>query len=413
MNKAKELFQVRTPAEAWDIFRQHVHPHVRAAAVATAEALDRVLAEDILAPHDLPMFQRSTVDGYAVVAQDTFGATPGLPAYLTLVGEVPMGEVPALSLGMGEAALVHTGGMLPAGADAVVMLENTQPVGEGGIEVFRAVAPGENVIQVGEDIRKGEPVLPRGHRLRPQDLGGLMALGITQVTVALPPRVAIISSGDEVVPPDVMPGPAQVRDINSYTLSALTQRAGGVPLRMGIVPDRRDALAQTLREARTQADIIVLSAGSSVGTRDMSAEEIQALGQPGVLVHGVSMRPGKPLVIAVCDGTPVFGLPGNPVSAMVNFALFVTPTIHLFLGQVEERPCTVEARLARNVPSTTGREDYVQVQLEAREDGLWAVPVFGKSNLIYTLIRSDGMIRIPLDSNGLPEGSLVTVYLHR
>jgi len=231
--------------------------------------------------------------------------------------------------------------------------------------------------------------------------------------VARPPRVAIISTGDEVIPPEETPGPAQVRDINSYTLSALTRRAGGVPLRLGIVPDRREVLAQTLRAAMSQADIIVLSAGSSVGARDMSAEEIQALGAPGVLVHGVSMRPGKPIVMAVCNGKPVFGLPGNPVSAMVNFLVFVTPTIHLYLGQTGERPCTVEARLARNISSTTGREDYVQVRLETRQGDLWAVPVFGKSNLIYTLIRSDGFVRVPLDSNGLPEGCQVTVYLHR
>ncbi len=413
MHGSKELFQVVTPAEAWQRFREHLHPYVRSTRVPTVDALDRVLAEDIFAPHDLPYFRRSTVDGYAVAAQDTYGASPGLPAFLTVVGEVPMGEAPQVDVGVGEAVLVHTGGMLPESADAVVMLENTQPVGEDGIEVFHPVAPGENVIQVGEDIRKGEVVLPRGHRLRPQDLGGLLALGITEVPVARRPRVAIISTGDEVVPPNVMPGPAQVRDINSYTLSALTVRAGGIPVRMGIIPDQREALAEALRQAREQADIIVLSAGSSVSARDMSAAEIDALGKPGVLVHGVSTRPGKPMIMAVCDGTPVLGLPGNPVSAMVNFWLFVRPTIQLWLGMKEERPCTVDARLARNVASVPGREDYIQVRLEARDGELWAVPVLGKSNLIYTLVRSDGMFRIPLDSNGIPEGEWVTVYLHR
>ncbi len=413
MHGSKELFQVVTPAEAWQRFREHLHPHVRSTRVPTVDALDRVLAEDIFAPHDLPYFRRSTVDGYAVAAQDTYGASPGLPAFLTVVGEVPMGEAPQVDVGVGEAVLVHTGGMLPESADAVVMLENTQPVGEDGIEVFHPVAPGENVIQVGEDIRKGDVVLPRGHRLRPQDLGGLLALGITEVPVARRPRVAIISTGDEVVPPNVMPGPAQVRDINSYTLSALTVRAGGIPVRMGIIPDQREALAEALRQAREQADIIVLSAGSSVSARDMSAAEIDALGKPGVLVHGVSTRPGKPMIMAVCDGTPVLGLPGNPVSAMVNFWLFVRPTIQLWLGMKEERPCTVDARLARNVASVPGREDYIQVRLEERDGELWAVPVLGKSNLIYTLVRSDGMFRIPLDSNGIPEGEWVTVYLHR
>ncbi len=413
MSESKELFHVMAPEEAWNTFRAYLHPHVRTERVRTEEALDRILAEDTFAPHDLPFFRRSTVDGYAVVAEDTFGASPGLPAFLTVVGEVLMGQAPTLDVGAGEAALVHTGGMLPNSADAVVMLENAQPVGEGGIEVFQPVAPGENVIQVGEDVRKGDPILPRGQRLRPQDLGGLLALGVTEVEVAVPPRVAIISTGDEVIPPQQTPGPAQVRDINSYTLSALTLRAGGVPIRKGIVPDRPEVLRRVLQEAREEADIIALSAGSSVSARDMSAMEIQALGKPGVLVHGVSQRPGKPTILAVCDGTPVIGLPGNPVSAMVNFLRFITPTIHLWLGKNAERPCTVQARLARNVASVAGREDWIQVRLEEREDGLWAVPVLGKSNLIYTLIRSDGMFLIPLDSNGMPEGTEVTVYRHQ
>ncbi len=413
MKESKELFNVLPPDEAWDMFRGHLHPHVRVEEIATEEALDRVLAKDLFAPHDLPLFRRSTVDGYAVAAEDTFGASPGLPAYLTLVGEVPMGRAPDVDIGVGEAVLVHTGGMLPASADAVVMLENTHRVDEEGIEVFHPVAPGENVIQVGEDIRKGDPVLPRGQRLRPQDIGGLMALGLTHIPVAIPPRVAIISTGDEVIPPEKTPRMGEVRDINAYTLSALTQRAGGIPQRLGIIPDRQEALREALQRAKAQADIIVLSAGSSVSARDMSAAEIQALGQPGILVHGVSQRPGKPTILAVCDGTPVIGLPGNPVSAMVNFILFGIPTIRLWLGAREERPCTVKARLARNIASVPGRVDWIQVRLEEREGELWAIPVLGKSNLIYTLIRSDGMFAIPLNSNGLPEGSEITVYLHR
>ncbi len=412
MNESKELFDVLPPEEAWETFRAHLHPHVRVEHIATEDALDRVLAQDLIAPHDLPLFRRSTVDGYAVVAEDTFGASPGLPAYLTIVGEVPMGRAPDVDVGVGEAVIVHTGGMLPESADAVVMLENTHRVDEEGIEVFHPVAPGENVIQIGEDIRRGDPVLPRGHRLRPQDIGGLMALGLTTIPVAVRPRVAIISTGDEVIPPERTPEMGQVRDINAYTLSALTQRAGGIPRRLGIIPDRREALREALRRAKEEADIIVLSAGSSVSARDMSAAEIQALGQPGILVHGVSQRPGKPTILAVCDGTPVIGLPGNPVSAMVNFILFGIPTIHLWLGARERRPCTVEAKLARNIASIPGRVDWIQVRLEEREGELWAVPVLGKSNLIYTLIRSDGMFQIPLNSNGLPEGTRVTVYLH-
>jgi molybdopterin molybdotransferase len=379
------------------------------------------LAEQLRSRQDLPNFRRSTVDGYALTAADTYGATPGLPAFLAVVGEVPMGQVSTVALGVGEAALVHTGGMIPKDADAVVMIENTQAVdgpsnqpggGEGSIEVFKPVSQGENVIQVGEDIGDGDPVLAPGRQLRAQDIGGLLALGITEVEVAVPPRVAIISTGDEVVPPDQPILPGQVRDINSHSLAALTTRAGGTPILYGIVPDDRAALAAAAARAKAEADIVVLSAGSSVSYRDMSVDVIDGLGAPGVLVHGVSVRPGKPTIIAVCDGTPVYGLPGNPVSAMVIFDLFVTPTIRALLGADTPPQQQVQARLARNVSSVTGREDYVQVRLEERDGELWAVPVFGKSNLIYTLVHAEGMVKVALDSNGIRSGEWVTVLLH-
>ena len=406
-----ELFTVRTPPDAWQRFLQHFQPTVRTERIDTADALDRVLAETLLSPQDLPDFERSTVDGYAVNAADTYGAASTLPAFLTVAGEVPMGQASPLTLGLGEAALVHTGGMIPQGANAVVMVENTQRVDASSIEIMKPVAEGENVIQVGEDIRRGQPVLTSGRQLRPPDLGGLLALGITAVTVALPPRVAILSTGDEVVPPTQTPAPGQIRDINSYALAALTTRAGGQPLRYGIIPDDRTALEDAARRAYAEAEIVVLSAGSSVSYRDMSVDVIAGLGQPGVLVHGVSVRPGKPTIIAVCGGKPVFGLPGNPVSAMVIFELFVTPTIGALLGAVKPPPPQVQARLARNVASTTGREDYVQVRLEQRADSLWAVPIFGKSNLIYTLVNAEGTIKVPLDSNGIAAGEWVTVVL--
>lgn len=407
-----ELFTVHTPPDAWRVFLQHFTPHVRTETIPTMDALDRILAQDLHSAQDLPTFARSTVDGYAVAAADTYGASPGLPAFLDVVGEVPMGQAAAVSVGVGQAVLVHTGGMIPEGASAVVMVENTQRVDGASIEVMKPVAEGENVIQIGEDIGIGDLVLGSGHLLRPQDLGGLLALGITQVSVAVPPKVAILSTGDEVVPPDRTPGPGQVRDINSYTLAALVRRAGGEPLLGGIIPDNRAALEAAVAKAAVHADVVVLSAGSSVSYRDMSAEVIDGLGRPGVLVHGVSVRPGKPSILAVCDGVPVFGLPGNPVSAMVIFDLFVTPTLRLLLGASAPAQQQIQARLARNVASTTGREDYVQVQIEERDGELWAVPVFGKSNLIYTLVHADGSIKIPLDSGGVRQGEWVVVYLH-
>jgi len=407
-----ELFTVLTPPAALALFNQHFHPTLRAERIPTEEALDRVLAEPLISPQDLPNFRRSTVDGYAVYAEDTYGATAGLPAFLTVIGEAPMGQATDLELGVGEAALVHTGGMVPEGANAVVMVEHTQRVDETSIEVMKPVADGENVIQIGEDIRTGDQVLAPGHRLRPQDIGGLVALGVTQVSVAVPPRVAIISTGDEVKPPDQPIGPGQVRDINSYTLSSLVTRAGGVPIRYGIVPDDRAALEAAAAKAHAEADMVVMSAGSSVSYRDMSVDVIDGLGEPGVLAHGLSVRPGKPTILAVADGVPVFGLPGNPVSAMVIFDLVVAPTIRSMLGARPLAKPQVQARLDRNIASISGREDYVQVRLEEREGERWAVPVFGKSNLIYTLVHADGTVKIPLDSNGVRAGEWITVYLH-
>lgn len=407
-----EFFTVRTPPDALELFWQHYTPAVRTERIAAADALDRVLAETLHSPQDLPEFPRSTVDGYAVVAADTYGASSSLPAFLSVVGEVPMGEASTVQMGIGETALVHTGGMIPDGADAVVMVENTQQVDAESIEVLRPVAEGENVIQVGEDIRKGDVVLESGRQLRPQDIGGLMALGITEIAVAVPPRVAILSTGDEVVPPDQATGPGQVRDINSYALASLVRRAGGEPVIHGIIADDRATLEQAVAKAHAESDMVVLSAGSSVSYRDLSVEVIAALGEPGVLAHGLSVRPGKPTIIAVCDRVPVFGLPGNPVSAMVIFDLVVTPAIRAALGTDIPPKQQVQARLARNVASVTGREDYVQVRLEERDGEVWAVPVFGKSNLIYTLVHADGTVQITLDSNGVREGEWVTVRLH-
>jgi molybdopterin molybdotransferase len=407
MPTERELFNVRTPPDALRTMLERLPRMTRVEQVATTDALDRVLAEDVTSPGDLPTFPRSTMDGFAVRAADTFGATEGLPAYLDLVGEVLMGQAPAVSLRTGQAAHIATGGMLPSGADAVVMVEQTQEVGERTVEVLRPVAPGENLVQIGEDVRTGDPILPRGHRLRPQDLGGLLALGITRVCVARRLRVGIVSGGDELVEPDAEPGPGQIRDINSYTLAAQVRRAGHEPCLAGIFVDEYSALERAARQALTSSDVLVLSAGSSVSTRDMTAQVIGALGQPGVLVHGVSLKPGKPTILAICGDKPVFGLPGNPVSCMVTFDLFVAPTLaHLSGAQAAPRR-TVSARLARNIASATGREDYIQVRLENGQ----AVPVFGKSNLIYTLVRADGMLKVPLDVGGLTAGSEVEVVL--
>jgi molybdopterin molybdotransferase len=411
MPASAELFQILPPADALARLFAHWQPTPSREVIDTADALGRVLAGDVLSREDLPAFRRSTVDGYAVIAADTHGASPGLPALLTVAGEAAMGTTVDLSLATGQAVLIHTGAMLPPAADAVIMVEHTQPAPTGEIEVMRPVAAGDNVLQIGEDIRVDAVAYACGRTLRAQDIGGLMALGVTRLAVAARPRVGIVSTGDEVVPPDQTPGPGQVRDVNSYALAAQVQVAGGIPVRYGIVPDQREALTQTLARAQAECDIVVTSAGSSISARDVSVEVIAELGAPGVLVHGVAVKPGKPSILAVCDGVPVFGLPGNPASAMIIFDLFVAPVIRAQLGASPTRPHHVRAVLARNIPSAAGREDHVQVNLSERDGVLTATPVFGKSNLIYTLVKAAGRVRVELDLNGIAAGTEVDVLI--
>ena len=408
-----ELFNVLAPNDALETLTKRLSIRVEPETVATHEALGRVTAAEILSPEDLPAFPRSTMDGYSVRAADTFGASESLPAYLELAGEVPMGRLPTVSLSIGMAAGAFTGGMLAEGADAVVMEEHTQRAGETTIEVLRPVAPGENVLMVGEDIRAGELVLPSGHLVRPQDIGGLTALGITNVQVARRPRVSIVSTGDELVAPGETPGPGQIRDINTYTISALVEKHGGVAVPIGLAKDDYEEQRAAAAKGLEQGDILIFSAGSSISSRDLTASVIDGLGSPGVLAHGISLKPGKPTIVALVDGKPAFGLPGNPVSAMVVFGLLVRPTLNILCGlDPAPGPVTVTARLTRDVASAAGREDHVQVRLNgARDGGRTAEPVFGKSNLIYSLVRADGTIRVPADKAGLYAGEEVKVSL--
>jgi molybdopterin molybdotransferase len=407
-----DLFTVLTPREAWSRLETHLHPIDRVETMATAEALGHVLAEDTSAPVDLPHFTRSAMDGYAVRAEDTHGATEGLPAYLKVVGEVAMGQPATVRLSPGEAALIHTGGMLPERADAVVMVENTRSVDASMIEVVRPVAKGENVIQIGEDMAKGDALLPRGSLFRPQDIGSLLSLGITKVPVFQKVKVALIPTGDELVPPEREPGPGQIRNTNAFALAALAAKAGAFPIVMDIVRDNYESLKATAQSALELADIVVFSAGSSVSTRDITARVIDSLGKPGVLVHGVSLRPGKPTILAAVGRKPVFGLPGNPASAMITFSIFVTPAIHRLSGcrQPPQR-FAVKAKLMCNIPSATGREDYVPVKIEEKDGEMYAEPVFGKSNLLFAMIRADGLAKVPLDKAGMTAGESVEITL--
>jgi molybdopterin molybdotransferase len=420
-----EFFNVLPPDKARNLLFEQITTVLPSETVATTSALGRVTAVAITAPHALPNFRRSTMDGYAVRAADTFGASESLPAFLTTIGEVPMGQGTDIVLSVGQCAIVHTGGMIPKTADAVVQIEHTQVISDQvsvnsnqssnlpvEIEVLRAVAPGQNVLQVGEDVRQQAEILPAGHQLRPQDIGGLLALGLMETAVVRRPRVAILATGDEVISPDQVPTPGQIRDINSYTVAAQTIQAGGVPLLGGIIRDNFAALHKAAKVALAEADMLVMSAGSSVSVRDMTVKVIEQLGEPGVLLHGVATRPGKPTIVGVADGKPVLGLPGNPVSAMIQFDMFGVPAIYRLQGlAVPPRRGSIWATLTQNIASESGREDYIPARVTDSPDGPQATPVFGKSNLIYTLVNADGLIQVPLNKAGLTAGESVLVRL--
>lgn len=417
-----ELFTVVSPGDAFAALAGRCAPPARSEIVPLERGLGRVLASPVTARESLPSFARSTMDGYAVRSADTHGASEQSPAYLRLAGDVPTGVVPDRRLAAGEAIRIHTGAMLPEGADAVVMVEDTNAhpaagSGSGEIEVLAAAAPGENVLVAGEDVREGDVALEPARALRAADLGGLAALGVTELRVTVRPRVAIVSTGDEVVAAMHTPGPAQVRDVNAETIAAIVAQAGGVPVRLGIVPDDEAELERALRTAMSSADAVVLSAGSSVSVRDLTVQVVERLGAPGVLVHGIAIRPGKPTVLAFCDGIPVVGLPGNPASALVVAWRIVRPLVRLLHGERvdpdglgDERE--VSAVLELPVPSRPGREDFVPATLARSADGaLLARPIFGASNLIFTLVRADALVAVPLDRSGLAAGETVRAVL--
>ena len=407
-----EFLKLTPVQQALQVLTSKLQVKVISERVATIDALGRVTAESIYTPLPLPPFPRSTVDGYAVRATDTFGASESLPAYLRVIGEILMGAPPGFDINPGEAGLIHTGGMLPESCNAVVMIEYTQPVGLDTVEILRPVAVGENIINIGEDVQIGDQVISSGVRIRPAEIGGLAALGIVELEVARKPIIGIISTGDEVVPPENKLLPGQVWDINSYSLSALMEQAGAIPKLYGVVPDQADILKITCSRALNECDILMITAGSSASARDLTARVINQLGSPGVLVHGVNIKPGKPTILAICNGKVVIGLPGNPVSAMVIAGLFVVPVVESLLGipNVSFHP-KFQARLTSNIPSQAGREDWVAARLSAALDGYQVEPIFSKSNLIFSLVRANSMVRVPADATGLSAGELVEVHL--
>ncbi|MEB3101377.1 molybdopterin molybdotransferase MoeA [Ferviditalea candida] len=409
-----KFFNVKSVEETIQIINQHIHPIRETVVLPIDEALGFVLAEDVASGEAVPGFARSTVDGYAVKAKDTFGSSESLPGFLQVSGEIKMGEEARGILMDGEAMYIPTGGMLPAGSDAVVMIEHCENL-DGLLNVYHQVAPGENVIRKGEDVQEGASLLVRGTRLRPQELGILAAVGITEITVYRKIRAGYISTGDEVVPYHTKQlAVGQVRDINQMTISSLIREKGGEVLFGGIVNDRYDDFLEKAQEMYGKVDFLVMSGGSSVGTLDFTTEVIGSLGKPGILIHGVSIKPGKPTIFAVADGKPVFGLPGHPASAMVIFKLFGELILQRLSGEKSSNfPNRIQARVSKNLPSDPGRSDYIRVRLESREGEWWANPVLGKSGLISTMVMSDGMLEISSEKEGVLEGEWVPVILFR
>lgn len=403
------MLTVMTPEELLTLIANTFGPLDRPPeTVGLDRALGRVLAREILAEEYVPGFDRSTVDGYALRGADTFGCSESIPALLTCTGAVEMGKEPTFAVGPYQCGAIPTGGALPEGADAVQMVEHTEDYGGGEIGIVKSVPPGANLIFKGDDVKPGDLVLRKGRRLEPQDIGALAALGVTQVPVVPRLRVGLISTGDELVPPEQDPGPGQVRDVNGPLVAALLAQAGVEPVPLGIVPDREELLREAVEEALAACDCVVLSGGSSVGEKDAACRVMASLGE--VLCHGVAMKPGKPTLLGKAEGKPILGLPGHPVAALFTAKLFLIPLLARLEGRTWEGR-TVSAKLAQTVPANHGRAQYTGVTLEEKPDGLWARPIWGKSGLITTLAGADGFFCVPRDREGIPAGESVEVSL--
>lgn len=379
--------------------------------VALTKAGGRYCAEEVMAVEDVPAFDRSTVDGYAVRAVETFGASGSFPAFLELAGKVRMGEKSG-TLHVGQCFYVPTGGMLPVGADAVVMVEETEE-GDGLVQIFKQVAPGENIIKRGEDLSRGQTVLRRGQELRGPELGLLGSLGISRLTVFRRPLVGVLSTGDELTPVETQSlKPGQIRDANGVALVYLCEQAGAEVLNGGIIPDCRGTFTQALKSLLAEVDLVVLSGGSSVGTHDYTPEVLKELSGGDLLLEGLAVQPGKPTILAKCGDKPVLGLPGHPVSALIIFSLLGRAIIRRLSGAAgEEWQPSVRAVLTKNVPCCPGRLDLVRVQLEKTDGGVTATPIFGRSGLLHTLALADGVIQVGTELDGLAAGTEVEVFL--
>ncbi len=404
------MFKVITVEKALEILTPYMRElKTRKENILIEKALGRIISQEVVSTEDIPGFSRATMDGFAVKAFNTYGASETLPAYLEVVKEIKMGEEVIQDLESGNVMKIATGGMLPYGADAVVMLEDTEYLDENTIGILKSAAPGDNIVSKGEDISCGDIIFKKNHRLRPQDIGALAALGISKVDVWEKYNIGIISTGDELIPIDAKLELGKIRNINSYTLCAYVEQLGAVPKLYAIVKDDFSALQKQVDTALSENDIVLISGGSSVGTRDYTLEVINKLQGFKTLFNGITVKPGKPAIAAGGKGKILFGLPGHPVSVTVAFNLLVKPI--LTRQMMNEKINKVKAVITRSLPSTPGRENHINVRLFLKNNTLYAEPVLGKSALINTLIKSDGKVVIPLGKEGINSGDLVDVEL--
>ncbi|MGC8816422.1 MAG: gephyrin-like molybdotransferase Glp [Candidatus Hadarchaeum sp.] len=385
-------------------------PKPRDVVIPAASAVGRVLSKDIISKIDVPPFDRATYDGYAVKASDTFGATERSPIELRLAGRVVAGTWPKMVLRSGFCAEITTGAPLPRGADAVVMSEYVVPA-DGSVTCYRAVSPGENVTKRGSDIRKGQPVLRRLKRLNYLDVAVLAAAGVDKVMVRDRPRVAIISTGSELVEPGARLRPGKIYDVNATSLSESVRACGAEPIFLGIVPDRFSAIKAAVSKGIKATNIVLISGGSSVGVGDITPGAVASLGKPGIIVHGIAMKPGKPTFIAVVKNKPVFGLPGYPVSALMVFDQLVADYLHELSGVPRSPRRIVPAKLASRILSAKGRKELVPVRLVKKNGQNFAEPVLKGSGAITSLSTADGYIEVPLEREIVDEGEVVEVKL--
>ncbi len=406
------MLEVKSVDEVFKIITAEFSEYkLRTEPVPLTEACGRVLAEDIISPENVPAFTRSSVDGYAVSASDTFGASDAMSIPLIKSDAVQMGAAPSGPLKRGHAAYIPTGGELPQNADAVVMVEYTEDNNDGFIYINRPVAPGNNVVSTGDDIKIHSAVLRPGQKLKISDIGVLASIGISEVAVKRKIRVGIISTGDEIVAVDQKPARSQVRDINAYFLYAALKKYNAEPVMYGIIEDNYDKIRSAAVDALNECDMLCISGGSSAGEKDETARIIGSLGSPGVLVHGIAVKPGKPTIIGKAAGKPVIGLPGHPASAFMIYTVFVKELLDRMNMAVKSGVRSVSARLSQNYPSNHGREEFVVVTLHAEGGILAAQPVFGKSGQIRMLSNADGYIRIGRGTEGLMAGMMVDVIL--